>query len=300
MAAWAAVAAACLAAAKLVLFGLTGSLIVALSAWDSVQDVIVSFANHRIVRFARQNADEEHPYGHGKAESIAALLQGALIIGGGIVIFGSSVQKLGLVWQGEIQQTTNNWQTIVFFLFAAMISFFISFLLKRSGVKYRSPALAADAEHYKVDVATNIASAVGLALVLFTHYSWLDPLLAAFFAFYIGFGGFQLMRTSVKDLMDQRVSSEIQEQALRIIWNSDKRIVDVHNFRGRNSGHRFFFDFHVTLPLNLSFLESHNLVEKIEDALKAQFDSDVVVHADPDSLPRADSDKVVLSRHPTT
>ncbi|MCA2959121.1 MAG: cation transporter [Silvanigrellales bacterium] len=297
-AAYAALAAACLASAKLALFGVTGSLIVALSAWDSAMDVVVSFINQRIIRFARTEADSGHPYGHGKAESVASLGQGALIIGGALVIVGSSIQKLGAAWRGAAETVQNSWFAAGFFVIAGMGSAVIALQLRRAGRRHDSPALLADSEHYNVDVVTNLASAAGIGLVLVTEITWLDPLLAGAFAIYIARGGISLMRTAVDELMDRDIDDAIKTEAVRIIAETDARIVDIHKFRGRKSGHRYFFDFHVTLPATLDFPASHTLVENIEDNLKARFDADVVVHADPDTLSGTPEGDVILSRRP--
>lgn len=299
-AAVAALAAACLASAKLALFGMTGSLIVALSAWDSAMDVVISFVNQRIIRFARTEADSGHPYGHGKAESVASLGQGALILGGALVIAGSSIQKLGAAWRGAAEPVQNSWLAAGFFILAGVGSAFIAMHLRRAGRRHDSPALLADSEHYNVDVATNLASAAGIGLVLLTNVVWLDPLLAGLFALYIARGGIKLMRTSVDELMDRDIDEAVKVEAVRIVAETDSRIVDIHKFRGRKSGHRYFFDFHVTLPASLDFPSSHTLVENIEDNLKARFDADVVVHADPDSLGAPREGDVILSRRPAT
>jgi ferrous-iron efflux pump FieF len=148
-------------------------------------------------------------------------------------------------------------------------------------------------------VVTNLASAAGMGVVLVTEIAWLDPLLAGGFALYVARGGLALMRTSVNELMDHDVDEEIKREALGIIADTDARIVDVHKFRGRKSGHRYFFDFHVTLPASLNFTDSHTLVENIEDNLKARFEADVVVHADPEGLEREPEGDVALSRRPS-
>jgi cation diffusion facilitator family transporter len=174
----------------------------------------------------------------------------------------------------------------------------IALQLRRAGRRHDSPALLADSEHYNVDVVTNLASAAGIGLVLVTEITWLDPLLAGAFAIYIARGGISLMRTAVDELMDRDIDDAIKTEAVRIIAETDARIVDIHKFRGRKSGHRYFFDFHVTLPATLDFPASHTLVENIEDNLKARFDADVVVHADPDTLSGTPEGDVILSRRP--
>jgi ferrous-iron efflux pump FieF len=294
----AALMAAVLASSKLGIYAWTGSLIVALSAWDSTMDVLVSYLNHKIIKYARQSADTDHPYGHGKAESIASLGQGALIIGGAAVILGSSLQQFGRFWNGTADPIHSSWWTAGFFLLASLLSLFITWYLKHFAKIYNSPALRADSHHYATDVWVNFSSAIGVGLVLLTNLAWLDALLASLFAIYIGYNGIGLMRVSIQELMDQKIEDEVLKNVLSIIEMTDKRIVDVHNFRGRKSGHRYFFDFHVTLPSSLNFPESHSLAESIEENVKAQYDADVVVHTDPDHLPSALAESVALSRRP--
>lgn len=278
----AALGAGLLALSKLLLFLSTGSMIVGLSAWDSSIDVCVSLINRRIVRFARQSADDDHPYGHGKAESIAALGQGALIFGGALLIFASSARRLFLFFTGHsVEKLDTSWFAVVFFAGAAGLSLAITLWLRHHGRLLRSPALLADSEHYRTDVLTNVGSGLAMGLLIVTQREWLDPVVAGALAGYIGWSGFGLMRDSVQELMDRDVPENIKTRALTLIWKTDARIIDVHNFRGRKSGHRFFFDFHVTLPTALNFADVHAIVDSIEDALMAEFDADVVVHADP-------------------
>ena len=281
----AAFAAAALAVSKLALFFMSGSMLVALSAWDSALDVLVSSLNRKVIMFARAEPDEEHPYGHGKAESMAALAQGALIIGGAILIATSSVQALWGVWrEGGAQALPYAWPLVAFFAFAAALSQLITRHLRGAAEAHRSPALAADAEHYQTDVLSNLASAASIAAISLTELTWLDPLLAIGFAVLIARGGFGLVREAVDELLDHDLSEEDKEEAVRIIKACSPHIIDLHNLRGRRSGHRCFFDLHVTLPASLTFRQAHDITDAIELALSERFHADVVVHADPDDL----------------
>lgn len=281
----AALCAACLAIGKLSLYIWTGSLIVALSAWDSAMDMIVSLANRKIVKFARQDADSNHPYGHGRAESIAALAQGSLIMGGAIAIIVSSIREIYDQWRGHtISDYHANLGQVAFFIFAAFVSMFVTHWLKTHGTRLNSPALLADSEHYKVDFITNISSALALALVYFSGYSILDPIIALVFSLYIIYGAFGLVKTSVNELMDHDVPERIKNKAQEIVRETDSRVLDIHRFRSRKSGHKYFFDFHVTLPEELSFNEVHAIIENIEMKLTDEFEGDVIVHADPSSV----------------
>ncbi len=281
----AAFCAAGLALGKLFLFLLSGSLVVALSAWDSAMDMMVSLINRKIVKYSRLDADYNHPYGHGRVESIAALGQGCLIIGGAIGIIASSCRQIYDYYFANLKmQYQADWKQVLFFLFAACVSFFVTRLLRVNGNKLKSPALLADSEHYKVDLVTNIASGLAIFIVMILENPILDPLIAFIFAIYIIYGALGLVKTSINELMDHDIQDNIKIKAIEIIKATDTRIEDIHRFRGRKSGHKYFFDFHVTLPDELAFNEVHIVIEKIERALEIEFDGDVIVHADPSSV----------------
>jgi ferrous-iron efflux pump FieF len=278
---WAAAGAGLLAFCKLILFFITGSMVVAISAWDSALDVCVSALNQKVIHFARQQPDSNHPYGHGKAESIAALAQGGLILGGAVLIIFSSGQKLWETMRGKSEAIEHPWPTVVFFVAAAAASFIITAGLEKSSKKYNSPALKADSEHYRTDVLANLASAVSMAAIALSDIQWLDPLLAACFSIVIGRGGYKLVSSSIDDLLDHDLPDQLKEDVLNAISACNDQVIDVHNFRGRRSGHKYFFDLHITLPAHLDFLKVHEISEHIEQTIEKQFGADVVVHVDP-------------------
>ena len=282
----AALGAVLLAIIKLSLFFVSGSLIIALSAWDSSMDAVVSLINRKIVKFSRRDADENHPYGHGRVESIAALGQGSLILGGGIAIIFSSIKQL-LYYANHLnmpQQGPVNWGYVVFFLVATVFSYFIAKKLYLTGEKLRSPALLADSEHYRVDLVTNIASAVALTAVILFKEPILDPLIASVFAIYIIYGASKLLRTSINELMDHDIPNDVKVSVIKLIHSAHPQVIDVHKLRGRKAGPCYYFDCHVTLPSSLSFNEVHEIIERIEVVLENSYGGDMTIHADPDNI----------------
>ncbi len=274
--------AAGLALTKLVLFFFSGSLVIAMSAWDSSLDFIVSSINRKIIQYARQAADDDHPYGHGRAESIAAFGQGCLILGGGLVVFISSIYDIINFFQRSMgEKRMENWGYVVFFLLATVVSQLIANLLKYKGKKYNSMALIADAKHYQVDSLTNIASAIGVAGVIFFHLPILDPIIAALFAIYVVYGGFDLLRMSIKELMDHVLPQDVFQHVSSLVQSVDSRIIDIHKLRGRKMGHYYHFDFHLSLPKELTFEEVHGVLQKIERLLVQHYGGDTTIHADP-------------------
>jgi ferrous-iron efflux pump FieF len=275
---------AVLAVFKTALFYSTGFFVAALSAWDSVLDVVVSFINSRVVKFARQSADWDHPYGHGKAESIAALGQSALILGGAVVIIVSGIQSLvKSIIEGNTHKETlfSPLQMGVFFFFCALGGLGISFYLKRASKRIKSVALRADAAHYSSDFLTNLASSIGFLLMHFFEYNWIDPVCAILFALWMSRSAIGLLRESIDELMDKVLEPKTMKQVLDLVHAYSPQVIDVHNFRGRKSGHKIFLDFHVTLPGLLTLNEVHELIDDMEKIISEKFDADVVIHADP-------------------
>ena len=276
---------AILALSKLFLYFATGLHVIALSAWDSMLDVVISFANGKVIHYSRSGADHDHPYGHGRAESLAALGQGCLIIGGGLGISASSIRILvDLVTGQPVDPVQSSWGLVIFFICAAMGSLFLTQYLKNVGRRLQSPALLGDAAHYQVDVLTNIATAVAIGLVVFWRSPWVDPIVSLLFVLYIFKGAWGLIRTSIDELMDKDIGADIKKEVEAKILAADPRIIDVHNMRGRKVGYQYFFDFHVTLPDNLSFVEVHDLVEILEKKIDKNFQAEVMIHADPASI----------------
>lgn len=282
----AAIAATFITIATLIVFFFTHSYVIALAALESSIDMIVSFTNTKIVQFARKDADAKHPYGHGRAESIASLGQASLMAGGALIMVFLAFKHLLELYHSDnffIKTQTTPW-LIVFFSIFCCISFSVSWWLKKQGKILNSPALMSDAGHYFVDFLTNLSTTIALILIVFLGYDFLDPLLAVIFASVILKVAYKIFHENVNDLMDTDVPSRIKKEAFELIMKTNPKIIDVHRFRGRRSGHRYFFDFHITLPDTLSFNEVHDIVEVVEKVISDRFDGDVSVHPDPSSV----------------
>lgn len=224
-------------------------------------DVIVSLVNSKVVKFSRLDADNNHPYGHGRVESIAALGQGCLITGGAIGIIVSSARELYDSYRGNVVNTYQaDWKQVAFFAFAALVSYFITKWLKINGDKLNSPALLADSEHYKVDLITNIASGLAIFVVMLSNNPILDPLIALLFSFYIIYGAFGLIKTSINELMDHDIPEEVKQKVQAKIREIDARILDIHRFRARKSGFKYFLIFTLRYQIPFPFLRCIKLL----------------------------------------
>ncbi len=282
----AAIAATCITSSMVTVFFFTHSYVIALTALESSIDMIVSFTNTKIVAFARQDADERHPYGHGRAESIASLGQASLMAGGALVMLFLACSHLVKLYTADnfFNKTDTTPWLILFFAIFCCISYGVSWWLKKQGTILNSPALLSDASHYFVDFLSNLSTTIALTLIVFLKFEFLDPLLAVVFSCVILRVAYRIFHTNVNDLMDSDVSPDVKKEAYEIIMKTDSRIIDIHKFRGRKSGHRYFFDFHITLPSTLTFNEAHDLVEAVETKLGQKFDGDVSAHPDPSNI----------------
>lgn len=272
-----------LALIKLGIYWFSGSLIVLLSTLDSIGDFMMSYVNFKVIRYARRTADSDHPYGHGKAESIVGLTQGIILTLAGLLIIYSSLVTLVKATTEHSSQTHFTHFHATFFILTAALSVGLNYFLQYYGKKYKSPALMSDGAHYAGDFWTNLGTGSAIILHLNLGLWWLDSTLAAVFSFPVIYQGLKLFRTNCDELMDHDVSADLKEQILSIVQSSYADVKDIHRFRGRKSGDKYFFDFHITLPHKLTFSEVHTIVDRLEERLLQDFDADVVIHADPDS-----------------
>ncbi len=270
--------AAVLAVAKLAAVVATGSLAIAAALTDSVLDIIASSVNFFAVRLAGQPADEEHRYGHGKAEGIAGIGQGLVIgfVGLFLIVEGSRRLTTGT---SEIEHT--GWGIGVMVL-STVASAWIGWLLLRTGKRTGSVALQADAAHYTSDIWMNLGVLGSLVAVQLTDEHRIDGAVSILVALIVLRTAYRVLRQSADELMDVSLSEEEHERILQTIRREVPEAHDVHNLRTRKSGPDIFVDMHVGFDRTLSFPEAHRLSERVQAVVaKALPGAQVHVHADP-------------------
>jgi len=272
------ITASVLASAKLVAVVLTGSLAVAAALTDSVMDIIASSVNFFAIRVAGQPADEEHRYGHGKAEGIAGLAQGALI---GFVGLFLGIEGANRLIEGnfELQHTGLGIGVMVLSLIG---SAWIGWLLLHTGRRTGSVALQADAAHYTTDVWMNLGVLASLIAVRLSGWHGLDGAVSCFVALIVIWTAFRVVRRSVHELMDSSLSDEQLRTIRTAIVTRVPEAQDIHDMRTRKSGPDIFVDLHVAFDRTLSFPVAHRLSERVRIAVEAALPgAQVHVHADP-------------------
>jgi ferrous-iron efflux pump FieF len=266
-----------LALLKLVTGLLTGSLAVLSSAIDSLMDILMSGVNLMAIQHAELPADEKHPYGHGKFETLATIFQAGVIALSGCWIIYEAIQRLSA--QSIISQP----QSGIFVMAVSMAaSYLLSRYLRRIARETDSSALEADSLHFSMDVFTNLALLVGLVVLMIFDLSWLDPAMSIMVACYILFEAFRLMRHGMSDVLDEQLPESVRTEIERLIEDHKHDLFGYHNLRTRRAGSQKLIDFHLTVCKHLSVKEAHDITDYIEKKIAAQINgSDVTIHVEP-------------------
>ena len=257
---------------------LTGSISVWASLLDSAMDIFASVVNLYAVRAAARPPDDDHAYGHGKAESLAGLFQALVITASGFFLIWEAIKRIIFPHETKAEGIG-----IGSMLIAVSLSIMLVVRLKRAARKTDSPALAADATHYVTDIFTNAAALLALVVAYFSGWHVADPLFSIVISIYILTSAFSVARESVDVLMDKKLPHEIDEQVAEIVHRyKEDGVLGVHDIRTRRSGSFKFIDIHIEIERTKTFEESHDLsVHIIRDIETTIARSRVQVHTDP-------------------
>lgn len=275
-AAWAASGVALfLLCAKLVVWWQTQSVSLLASLVDSLLDMTASLINLWVVRYSTQPADHEHRFGHGKAESLAALAQAMFISGSAVFLILSGVER----WFRPQQLQSPEYGIWVSVL--AIVITFVLVLYQRHVVKVtNSQAIAADSLHYKADLIMNAAIVVAMTLS-FYGIEQADALFALVIGVYILVTSVRIAHQAVQTLLDRSLPLDEIEQ-IRAAALSVPEVMGIHQVRTRLSGPTRFIQLHIELKDTLPLVEAHSIGDVVEERVAALFDdTDVLIHLDP-------------------
>ncbi|HXF53739.1 MAG TPA: cation diffusion facilitator family transporter [Hyphomicrobiaceae bacterium] len=270
-------------AIKYVAYWRTGSVALYSDALESIVNVLTAMAALIAVRVGARPADRNHQFGHHKAEYLAAVLEGALIIVAAFLILSEASDALF-----RPRQLNEPLEGIVINGVATVLNGTWSWFLISRGRAWRSPALMADGRHLLSDVITSLGVLAGLLLATATGLAVLDPLLGGAVALYILWMGWRLMRGSASGLMDEAVNQEVAAEIRRVIADNAAGALQMHDLRTRIAGRATFIEFHLVVPGGMSVAESHEICDRLEAALEAAIDgAQVVIHVEPDTEAKA-------------
>ncbi len=269
-----------LIAIKLAAGAITGSIAILTEAIHSLIDLVASVVAFVSVRKAGEPADEDHPYGHEKVESLAATIEGMLIlVGAGIIIYeathrlvdGAEVDALGV--------------GIAVMGFSVVANLVVSTVLSRQARAHESPALEGDAAHLRTDALTSAGVLVGLALVEITGVVAFDSITALVVAAAIVVAGIRIIRRSSGVLVDEVLPDEEMDRIEAAIAAArTPEVAGYHKLRARRAGSRRYIDLHVQYRSGTSLERAHELAHRMRDEIEADIRrAEVLIHVEPET-----------------
>ncbi|WP_374302494.1 cation diffusion facilitator family transporter [Ferrovibrio sp.] len=262
--------------AKLAAWMVTGSVSLLASLVDSLLDALASLVNLLAVRHALTPADDEHRFGHGKAEALAGLGQAALIVGSALFLVVESIDRL-LQPQPVEQGLAGIVVMLLSITLTAALVLYQRHVVRQTG----SLAVTADRLHYVGDLATNLAVIAALVLASRGDFAWFDPVCALAIAAVILKSAIDIVRGALHHLMDREMADADRERILAVVRaHPDARAL--HDLRTRQAGNQVFIQFHLELDPELSLREAHRISDEIEMRLLELFPgAEVIIHQDP-------------------
>jgi cation diffusion facilitator family transporter len=276
---------------KYLAYHLTGSVALLSDAIESIVNVVTAVVAFLAVNLGAKPADEEHPYGHHKAEYFSAVLEGVLIVLAAVLIireaYGSLLdpRKLEAPWLGLAVNACSGVLNAVW-----------AWVLIRNGRRLRSPALAADGRHLLTDVISSIGVLGGVAVAAVTGLAVLDPILAGLVALNILWTGWSVTKESLSGLMDESIPPEMLASIRKIISEKAEGAIEAHDLRTRRAGSMTFIDFHLVVAGSTPVSEAHEICDRLERAIKqAVGEALITIHVEPDN--KAKHSGIIVSKH---
>ena len=266
---------------KLVAWRLTGSVGLLSDALESLANLAAAFVALGSLAVAARPADEDHAFGHSKAEYFAAGVEGTLVIGAAAAIGWNAVDRFF-----SPQALHEPLVGITISIFASLVNFAVARILIAVASERNSIALEADGKHLMTDVWTSAAVITAVALVWFTGWWWLDPLIGLLLALHIVATGVTLVRESMLGLMDTGLPAVQLDIIRATLANFASEGVQYHALLTRRAAARRFMSVHLLMPGTWTIARGHDLAERIESDLRKALPGLVVLtHLEPDDDP---------------
>ncbi|HEY1787620.1 MAG TPA: cation diffusion facilitator family transporter [Verrucomicrobiae bacterium] len=267
------------------IFGHSHALIA--DATESFADIFNSLIMWRGISVAAVPADEDHPYGHGKAEPLAAAFGAVMLLVAAIWITAKGGINI-YEWENGIHRPQPEWFTLVALGVVVLVKEGMFRFVAREGADTDNVAVTTDAWHHRSDAITSVAAAIGITVALIGGPKWVcaDDVAAVFAAVIIGWSGWRLLRPALNELMDHAPDPEIIGQ-IRQIASSTEGVASVEKCFVRKAGHQLFVEMHVEVDPQMTVLRSHEIAHAVKDKVRDLMPSvgDVLVHIEPLKIP---------------
>lgn len=278
MATWAAITvASTLVIAKAVAWWFSGSVAMLGSLTDSTLDLAASLVTMFAVRVALIPADDDHRFGHGKAEALAGLFQAAVMTGSAVYLILESISR---IWE-PVPPMRSDMIIAASGLAIALslcLVIFQSYVVKRTG----SLAIAGDHLHYKGDLLLN-AAVIGSTLIAGSGFLYADGIFGLLIGGYIIFGAYDIARPAIDMLMDKEFDDSERERIFNIVM-ANPDVLGLHELKTRSSGRDRFIQMHIEVPGTMTVAAAHIIADEVEATLGEVYpDTEIFIHMDPPS-----------------
>ena len=263
---------------KLIAWLMTDSSSLLASLTDSFMDVSASIINLLAIRYALAPADEEHRFGHGKAESLAGLIQSAFISGSALLLMMHGISSM-LNQVPVVRLEAGIWVSAGSILLTLLLVSFQSLVIRKTN----SVAIKADMLHYRSDLLLNAGVLVALVLAGQGWY-WADGLFAILIGLFLVWGAVHIGYESVQALLDRQLPAEEQARIMALCC-AVEGVHGVHDLRTRQSGPTRFVQLHLELDDQIPLVKAHQIADEAELAVRQSFERmEVIIHMDPISV----------------
>jgi cation diffusion facilitator family transporter len=267
------------------IFGSSHALIA--DATESFADIFNSLIMWRGIAVAAAPPDEEHPYGHAKAEPLAAAFGAVMLLVAAVYITAKAGVNI-YQWANGIPREQPQWFTLVALAIVVFVKEGVFRFVIREGKDTDNSAVETDAWHHRADAITSIAAAIGISIALIygPKFVCADDAAAIFAAAIIGWSGWRLLRPALSDLMDKAADPEVIEQIRKIASGIDG-VANVEKCFARKAGHLLFVEMHIEVDPGMTVQHSHDIAHSVKDKIRETMPtvSDVLVHIEPLRIP---------------
>jgi cation diffusion facilitator family transporter len=274
---WVAILSVVLLAVKVTAYYITNSVAILTDALEGIVNIVAGLIGLYSLYLSAKPRDEDHPYGHGKAEFISAALEGTMILVAGFVICYQAIKNL--IWPDTLHQLDVG---MILICITAIVNYIMGAVCVRIGKQNNSPALLSSGKHLQSDTYTTVGIVVGLVFVYLTNIPWLDSLIAILFAVIIVVTGYKILRSSLAGIMDETDHELLKKMVSLLNHNRRENWIDLHNVRIIKYGNVLHLDGHLTVPWYLNVDEAHLEIDEFITLLRNRFGdtTEFFIHTD--------------------
>lgn len=266
-----------LLAGKIVAWYLTGSVAILTDAFESIVNVVAGLIGVYSLYVSAKPKDQDHPYGHGKAEFVSAAVEGTLIAIAGLIIIYEAFNNL--IHPHTIRKIDYG---LILVGATGLINYFAGAICVRTGKKNNSLALVSTGKHLQTDTWSTLGIIAGLILIWVTNLLWIDSVVAIALSIFIIVTGYKILRTSLAGIMDEADASLLKQMVEMLNANRRENWIDLHNLRIIKYGSTIHLDCHLTVPWYLNVHQAHDEIDALSNLVKQEYGETVelFVHSD--------------------